>query len=308
MKPPDAACTDPDCVGVDLTGFATSRSAERVHSMTRVPTIAFAVPRGFEDVASSDIARHLTSTQAGTHVTAGFADSGYVWVEPDSWKALEDVLQIYDDGQLWCTTRCVVCIGQGRSVIPDELLRELDEDRRALPSRRSREIKTDEPARRPDGRPSNNNLRRRVAPLQHSERSPGEERYLAWLDEVLLGDDDSRGLVADNKRGSAKQLSDALKAWEIYYTLRGEQCPRITGQDAISFAIRAEKREMLFPTLRSQDIARRSAETIGVELHKLIACERLKVNLENPEVQVRSPHRNLPGVSCRQGIVVPLRI
>ena len=222
-----------------------------------LPRLLFAVPRGFENVAAQDVLRFLPINTADATFEARL-DTGIVGMKLQSRDDLQACLQAYDAGHLWAVQRCMLEVGEPLQ-LSSELCDSLTAERKALPSKRSRYIKDDAASKK--------RLRARVEPLAEKQTTPGEETFL----ELLKG-------MAEAREAEFKQ---ALQIWASFKHSREDMFPE-------SFALRFERRDFLFPTLTSKDLATQAGGDVYDLLCRLSGKEKQKVDLTSPELEVRA--------------------
>lgn len=223
-------------------------------SMPRPPRLIFGVPRGFEDVAAGDVLRFLPLQRKAYSIEARH-DTGSVVIAVQQPEDLQACLNVYDAGHLWSVQRCMLEVGLPLE-LSKQIVDQLQNERKELPSKRSRTIKEEHASKK--------RLRARIAPLVDKQATPGEEAVLRLL----------QGIVADR----LAELQQCLAVWS---QLKGTQfeCPE-------SFALRFDRRETLFPTLNSKDLAREAGGALYDALCRLSGQEKQKVDLTDPDIEV----------------------
>ena len=223
-------------------------------TVSHVPRLLFAVPRGFEDVAAQDILRFLPVRP--DHIEAR-NDTGLVALCFTSGEALQACLQSYDEGVCWAVHGASLEIGEPLQ-LSAELCDRLTVERKALPSKRSRYIKEEAASKK--------RLRARVEPLVEKQTTASEETVLRLIKEMV-----------EARHGEFEQ---ALAIWTAFKGNDKDQYPA-------SFALRFERRDFLFPTLTSKDLARQAGGDVYDLLCRLSGQPKQKVDLTSPDLEVR---------------------
>jgi hypothetical protein len=231
--------------------------------MTDPPYIALAVPRGFEDVACKDILRFVSPQSALFQL-----DTGFVHLKTNDVSTFSSILEAYDAGKLWSVTRCLVCLRDQPLMIPKDLELRLVAERKSLPSKRSR-------TRAVLGQ----EVIRESTPTE-LERTESEAAYIALLQNDLEALQDG--------------FDRAFKAWRAHARLS-----EMHEKSSLSFAVRMERRDFLFPTLRSLDIERSLGSSFYGLLERHLHCDDIRVRLENPDLEVT----NRPSCITRNSLI-----
>lgn len=248
---------------------------------TQLVRLALKVPKGFEDVAWQDIQRFIPleiskAAVAGSHVKLF---SGAVLLSVPLGDSLDAVISKYSEGKLWSVTRMLLSLDSSSEetedlpCIPEEILKWLETERISLPSKRSRQIINPEASK---GR--NSRYRRRVAPLD-IDNTPSELAFMERLAEIARSQSESHSLLYNIWKG----------AKGVQYAEDRKYLPR-------SFAIRFERGDFLFPTLKSSKIAGHLGELYGFQMMNMTERTDLKADLTSPEYEV-----SLPLVYCSRG-------
>lgn len=224
--------------------------------MANPPDLAFAVPRGFEDVACKDILRFVSPRS--THFQL---DTGYVHLKTDDISTFSSVLDAYDAGRLWSVTRCLICLHEQSLVLSKDLELRLAAERKSLPSKRSR-------ARTAAGARAGNTSESTVDTSSvQSGPTESENVYLTLLQE--------------NIRSSKAQFARAFEVWK-----GATKYEKIEQGLPVSFAVRLDRRDFLFPTLKSLDIERSLGSAFYDRLEDHVHRDNIRVRLENPDLEV----------------------
>lgn len=254
---------------MQLSLMATSRLHQ---DNTKQPIqLAFEVPRGFEDVAWRDIQATLSKAAAVTSTSdlCVAIVSGFVLLALPVGALLDTCLSLHAEGSFWAVTRVLLSMQSADgdvSMLPtlsSELCEGLQTDRKALPSKRSRAI-VDPNA----SKARKNRTRRRVAPL-NIDKTPFEQSFLERLSEIV-----------QCQRHSHRAVYNVWKKIKHPDHYDDESLLPTT------FAIRFERRDFLFPTMKSSRIAQYLAEEYGRQVLSFTGRKDLKADLLAPDYEV----------------------
>lgn len=240
-------------------------------SAQQLVRLAFRVPKGFEDVAWQDIRRFLPVLPADTASTGWHVKflSGLVLLSLPFGPQLEACLSKYAEGVFWSVIRLSLCMDcpciavDDISAIPDRIVTSLEADRKSLPSKRSRQILNPEASK---GR--NSRYRRRVAPLD-IDSTPSELAFLDFLTELVHSQHASHSML-----------------YSLWKSLKGSAFVEDRAYLPASFAVRFERGDFLFPTLKSPTIASHLADLYGTQLLRMTGKDEIKADLASPEYEV----------------------
>ena len=232
-----------------------------------IPILALSVPRGFEDIASEDILRYLPIKRDSLAISCA-ADSGYVHVQAFVSADLRTCLEVYYRGLLWSVTRCILVLGNALQSLPSGLHASLETERKALPSKRSR---TKPPACAHGEARKRSKNRRKIAPLNMA----------AVPSEVLLLE-----CLTNAVQARQEALSVAFDVWKDVAHGAKESQAEARVQLPLSYAVTFDRRELLLPTLKSQDISRILGDEFGNLLLAMTDRETIPVDLEKPDLEV----------------------
>lgn len=233
--------------------------------------LAFEVPKGFENIAWEDIKRFLPAASAidgaAEYDNSVQVLSGLILLALPVGPTLDKCLTAYSEGSLWAVTRVLLSLHDGQddvlAALATEICKELEAERRSLPSKRSRQIINPNLSKG-----KNSRYRRRVAPLD-IDTTPSE---LAFLDRITG--------IADVQSGSHKRLYEMWKAYRDKSYGTEEPAPPLR-----SFAVRFERRDFQFPTLKSAKISFYLAEQYGAQIYEMTGT-RVRADLTSPEYEV----------------------
>lgn len=224
----------------------------------RIPSLAFKVPKGFEDVALADVKPFLPTE--GCQLTHRL-QSGFIQADLDTSEALDACLSVYASGELWSVLQLFLLNSAEPVAVPEEILAALEKDRKALPSRNSRR-KPEEPSNSGHRRKPNS---RRVAPLPSDLSGPtdGERLFCDFLSDT----------VKTQKQLFQRNVSTCLASFK-------------DGRTIDSWAVAFHRGSMQMPTQRSSTFARHIADDLGPLLYSTIRRDNIPVKLENPHLEV----------------------
>lgn len=251
--------------------------------------LAFSVPRGFEDVAWNDILRHLPDESSRALADSNHQRrevnitplSGYVLLYLPIGGALNKCLDTYAQGHFWSVIRLYLSLQpfEGVSIdqtstlptISETTRQGLDDERKSLPSKKSRQIQSTDVSKK-----RLNRFRKRVAPLD-IDTTPHELAFIEQLTDIAASQEDSHTRL--------------YKFWKVLkHSADQHNVPE-------SFAIRFERRSFLFPTLKSSKIAFHLAEIYGSQLQNIAGCESIRADLEHPDYEVSTKATTLIQIS-----------
>jgi hypothetical protein len=256
-------------LGTTLLVFMSTEHEEVIQRVR----LAFSVPKGFEDVAWQDIQRFLsTDVIHSISSTSVKILSGFVFLRLPIGPVLVSCLETYANGLFWAVTGLILSLDDCESqdegvtslpVLPEVICSGLEEERRELPSKRSRQIIDPDASKK-----RINRYRRRIAPLD-MDTMPNETAFLDFLTET----------------GGKQRASHEL----IYNIWKKHKYPPQATDESFmpsSFAMRFERRGFMLPTLKSSKVAYHLAELYGTQLTTMFGGKGLKADLLNPDYEV----------------------
>lgn len=234
--------------------------------------LAFEAPKGFEAVAWQDVKRFLPPSAVEAAGSSSHVKllSGWILLALPAGPVLDSFLSRYAEGSFWAVTRVLLSLHTEQDALQDlpalspEICEGLEEERKNLPSKRSRQIINPNISKS-----KNTRYRRRVAPLDMDTTL----FELAFVERLTA--------IAETQRNSHETIYTIWKK-----ARRCNQVEEVVHSDPRNFAVRFERREFLFPTLKSAKISFYLAEHYGTQIVSFSGKEGLKADLMSPEYEV----------------------
>lgn len=199
-------------------------------------------------------------------------DSGFVFVKVANPSDLRRLVQVYDSGELWCVTRCMIALVEDNYKLGKELCNDIERERRSLPSKKSRNKakSLDDASKQPK-----NDLRPHTAPFSDGDPSTTPSEGILMAKFVAL-------LKQDKPR-----IREVLNLWWHLPCRNRKAMESLSDLAPQSFAFHFERREFIFPTYRNQDVSRILGECTGSLVLELAGMPDIDVDLSKPELDVR---------------------